>query len=481
MKKFLFSAAAILLLAFAANSQVNMCIEKIDGSVLKIKVDSVSQVTYEDIKDPEVMSVTGNVGEYSFVDLGLQSKILWATCNVGATKPEEKGVYYQWGARSRAAFEDYSSANYQNFPASKKYSAEDGKRRLEFSDDAAIANMGLGWRMPTEEEMQELIDGCDWTWTDDYNGTGVAGKIGVSKKNRNKIFFPAAGYMRGEVVKSTSKLCCYWTASMRTNTTSAASAELSNSQEVFYDTKRYDGLTVRAVTTYRYGGSTQLTLSGYDGNGLPYVDLGLKSGNKWAVCNLEAIDPTDFGGYFAWGETTSRNTGFNPANYAFYSSDGPTKYRYETGWAEIIPSDGKTVLESEDDAASVILGAKSWKTPTDSDWQELIDGCVWTWESNLFGTGVSGYIGCSKNNHNYIFLPAAGYYYSSNTRDDDFNTKATLTGKNEMGLYWTANLTEITQWYSLFSYFSITDEIRVMENGKCARYHGLPIRAVMKK
>ena len=115
------------------------------------------------------------------VDLGLS--VLWADCNVGAEKPEEVGVRFAWGETKEKTY--YSTTNYKYMTAYKdvnkwwysKYAIkkndndpfEDGKTRLELQDDAARANWGGSWRMPTKEEYKELYEKCEWK-EDSLNG-----------------------------------------------------------------------------------------------------------------------------------------------------------------------------------------------------------------------------------------------------------------------------------------------------------------------
>ena len=91
-----------------------------------------------------------------------------------------------------------------------KYNTTDNKTVLDTEDDAASANWGEGWRMPTNEELTELVLGCSWEWTDNYNNSGISGQIGTSKKNGNIIFLPAAGTNNGYGVGKNGE---YWSSS----------------------------------------------------------------------------------------------------------------------------------------------------------------------------------------------------------------------------------------------------------------------------
>ena len=123
---------------------------------------------------------TGSLNGHEWVDLGLS--VLWATCNVGASSPSEYGNYYAWGETKTKS--SYTEDN------SRTYEVVIGDISGYPSYDAATANWGEGWRMPTKGECEELIDKCDWQWTelDGRDGYKVTGP------NGNSIFLPAAGW-----------------------------------------------------------------------------------------------------------------------------------------------------------------------------------------------------------------------------------------------------------------------------------------------
>ncbi len=200
MKKLILSLFAIASLAIAAHAVTNMYVKTDDGKVSFYNVDQVKQVYYREYIDGVVVS--GWVGNHSYVDLGLPSGTKWATYNVGATKPTEYGDYFAWGETKPKA--EYSWNTYKWCNGSRdsmtKYCTDSGdgtvdnKTLLDVEDDAATANWGSAWRMPTKEEIDELIDGCDWKWVKYFNGGGVNGQLGTSKKNGATIFLPAAGF-----------------------------------------------------------------------------------------------------------------------------------------------------------------------------------------------------------------------------------------------------------------------------------------------
>lgn len=147
-----------------------------------------------------------------YVDLGLSVK--WATCNVGATKPEEYGLYFAWG--ETLPKEEYHWSNYKwcndgyAEDLTKYCSMVDEKTHLDSEDDAATVNMGDNWRLPTIEEQQELIDECTWTWT---TLNGVEG-YNVEGPSGNSIFLPTAGYMYGGGLENVDRVGAYWSNSL---------------------------------------------------------------------------------------------------------------------------------------------------------------------------------------------------------------------------------------------------------------------------
>lgn len=203
-----------------------------------------------------------------------------------------------------------------------------------------------------------------------------------------------------------------------------------------------------------------MTVSGEIG-GYSYVDLGLKSGIKWATYNVGSTKTTEIGAYFGWGKTDLNSSGSVGNYYAsYFNTFGTTSFLYLTKYnvnkslayknylyslvgdsmsVDSITVDSLTVLMAEDDAATVNWG-DSWRMPTKEDQDELIEGCTWQWVENYGGSGVSGQMGTSKSNGNTIFLPAAGcYYYSSSSyHSPAIENKSMDLG--EKGYYWSSSL-----------------------------------------
>ena len=179
-----------------------------------------------------------------FVDLGLPSGTLWATCNVGATAPEQAGLYFAFGETTGYSAEQVTSEMRKFDPASYTASGISGNLTLE--QDAAHVNLGGNWRMPTKDEWQELIDNCNVVWTKNYNRTGVAGRVFTSKINGNSVFFPAAGYCYYSSVDYVGSDGLYWSASWKSSSRAWYLDFYSGGQCLYYD-DRYNGYSVRGV------------------------------------------------------------------------------------------------------------------------------------------------------------------------------------------------------------------------------------------
>lgn len=140
------------------------------------------------------------------------------------------------------------------------------------------------------------------------------------------------------------------------------------------------------------------------------VDLGLPSGLLWAIYNVGASTPEEYGDYFAWGETTTKSQ-YDWTTYKTLSNGSNSslkKYCTRSGFGVV---DNKTTLEPEDDAAHVNWGGL-WRMPTYAEQLELIEYCDVTMTTNYNRTGIAGAIFTSKKNGNFIFLPATGDYYN---------------------------------------------------------------------
>ena len=206
------------------------------------------------------------------------------------------------------------------------------------------------------------------------------------------------------------------------------------------------------------------------------VDLGIvmtrKDGSTyklyWAKSNLSASglcpNPEDYGDYYAWGETAPKQN-YSWTTYKFRvtgdKDENVTFSKYILGSTYVI-SDGKTVLDPEDDAALSQLGG-NWRMPTAEEVRSLISnkyaGCTQTWTTQ---NDVKGYL-ITASNGNSIFLPAAGDWKGSKLENAPYRA-----------YYWSSSLTESDKSQALVLYFSSSDNYI----GRHSRYYGLPIRPV---
>ena len=158
---------------------------------------------------------------HGFVEIG---GIKWATCNIGAEKPTDIGLYFQWGDTQGYTAEQvgigegkkfFSWGDYRYISDDLsdiiKYNCVDNKRKLDVSDDAVHAAWGGAWRMPTREEFDILGETADVAWTENYQGSGVSGLVCVDKTDSSKeLFFPAAGDCYNDKVEYAGHSGFYW-------------------------------------------------------------------------------------------------------------------------------------------------------------------------------------------------------------------------------------------------------------------------------
>lgn len=205
---------------------------------------------------PDSQQTTGSLNGYEWVDLGLPSGTRWASRNIGAKDPESYGDYFAWGETSPKETYNWSTYVYCNgsYNTLTKYCTQarfgndgftDNLTALESIDDAATANWGEGWRIPTKEEMRELYSCCTHVWTTLNDVTGLK----FSGPNGNSIFIPAAGVRNESILELAGTDGCYWTKSLTTDfpTASWHLFFVSSIGYVHDGTYRWAGVPVRAV------------------------------------------------------------------------------------------------------------------------------------------------------------------------------------------------------------------------------------------
>lgn len=400
---------------------------------------------------------TGNLNGHGYVDLGLPSGTLWATCNIGATDPEECGDYFAWGETKTKT--TYSEENYRYWNNSRSgYAKYYGEIRnngdfvdnfiLEASDDAATANWGENWRMPTIEDFLELAHECSCTLTK------ISGKEGYifTGPNNKSIFLPYTGihYENDyyEDLNGEGDFGNYWTSYLDWGNVRNAWSfrfDLNHWEMTNEDSYRIMGSVIRPVSSQSSANQTSSsktssvkeTKTKGSCNGHDWVDLGLPSGTKWATCNVGANKPEDDGNYYAWGETRTKSS-YTENNYTYSSNP--------------------TTLPSSADAATVNWGV-GWRMPTKDEFKELKDKCTWKWVSDV-GYKIIG------PNDNSIFLPAASYldYIYTDLQD--------APPKGFDGFYWSSSLYSDGRAWFLYFYSDNYD----MRN-ECS-FVGLSVRPV---
>ena len=270
---------------------------------------------------------------YDAVDLGLPSGIKWATCNVGAAKPEEYGGYYAWGETEEK--EDYSLQTYiwcnGSYDSLTKYCTDsyrgtvDNKAVLEPEDDVAHVKWGGGWRMPTKTEFEELLNKCDWAWT---TRNGVNGCMVTSRTNGNSIFLPAAGLRSGVTGGDMGETGLYWSSWLDSRECLGPyDLNFTKNKQEFTSHYRYIGLPVRPVC-----GEPAVPVEKYAvyvvsaGNGNVDLEYHNSTSAEFEAGSTVTVHATPdegymFSGWFVAGNETPVST---DAEYTFTVSDDVT-------------------------------------------------------------------------------------------------------------------------------------------------------------
>lgn len=409
---------------------------------------------------------------HEYVDLGLPSGTLWATCNVGASEPEAPGDLYAWGeieTKDVYTWESYkwcdgTECNLNNKTITKYcdrggYGILDGKISLEPEDDVAHVKWGGNWHIPTSAELQELVDNCTKKWiklTDKLHAYEFTGP------NGNSIIMPAAGEFSKQ--GRTTDEFYYWSSELGMSdipaNNHATHARVMEYGIDFGNYYRYRGYAVRPVIS-DYTPIVHQIEAPTSYNGHELVDLGLPSGTLWAKCNLGASSPEEYGCYYAWGETEGScegKTSFSDNTYKYYNGSEMTKYNF---------TDNLTDLEKSDDAAAQKWGGE-WRMPTWSEMSELKNSKYTTWEwttnNGINGLRVTSIVKGFEGNS--IFLPAGGEHDARK-----------INRLGEYGYYWSSHLDTSYDLpnNSFYLFFKSTG----WGNGSTSRSTGRSIRPVV--
>ena len=241
MKKYLFTLVAMMIvgihaqaqnfLDFYRNGQVVSSVRAADIDSMVIGTSSENRAVYfykggnifhyMATASVDSVKVFSSHGASGYVDLGLPSGTLWATCNIGADYPEDYGDYFAWGETKgyNSGKTNFSWSTYQwcngSYNTLTKYNKNSGngtvdnKTELDLEDDAAYVNWGPEWRMPSKAQFEELIN-SSYTTTEWTTLNGVKGRKITSKKNGNSIFLPAAGFRYDSSLSERGSYGHYW-------------------------------------------------------------------------------------------------------------------------------------------------------------------------------------------------------------------------------------------------------------------------------
>ena len=210
-------------------------------------------VTVDTNKNSVSSQNTGSASRHEYVDLGLPSGTLWATTNIGAANPWDYGDYFAWGETTTKSKYDWSTLKYcedntgdkfSKYNTQSEFGSVDNKSTLERTDDAAAANWGSDWCMPTLDQIQELEGKCKWVWTTDHGVNGYK----VTGPNGNSLFLPAAGCRYGTDHGDVGSEGDYWSCLLHEPYPGGACCLLFSSSGVVWTVVSRDGgHTVRPV------------------------------------------------------------------------------------------------------------------------------------------------------------------------------------------------------------------------------------------
>ncbi|MBQ6191577.1 MAG: Ig-like domain-containing protein [Bacteroidaceae bacterium] len=404
----------------------------------------------------EVADITFSETDYhecEYVDLGLPSGTLWATCNIGAETPEEYGSYFAWGETQPK--ESFSWFNYKYCLDGKyynitKYNCDEGSGFQDYlgslnpEDDAAIARWGTEWQMPGMSEFYELYDE-EYTQTSFTTRNGVGGLLVTSKLNSKSIFLPAAGLYDNEGLNNDGRYGYYWSSELDGSASYLACSMNFYSGGTYTGTdNRYYGMSIRPIRAEKAERVAH-----------KWIDLGLPSGTLWATMNVGANSLEEYGSLFRWGETVPTDD-YSWSTYFDTDDNGSTfkKYNSNGGLTELLP---------EDDAATVNWGVE-WQTPNWAQCHELMSDAYTTKEVFLVNDTRVNKI-TSLINGNYILLPPGDWFNASSGRYDI-----------DCGFYWSRTLAS-EESYKAFAMFF---DMRTLMSASPWRNYGIFVRPVHK-
>ena len=404
----------------------------------------------------------------AYVDLGLPSGLLWATCNIGADNPEDYGDYFAWGETQPQTTYDWSTYQYcmgsnstlTKYCNNSSYGYDgftDDLSTLLPEDDAATANWGHGWRMPTKEEFEELYNNTTVTWT---TQNGVNGRL-FTASNGNSLFLPAAGYRDGSNLYSAGSYGFYWSSSLYTDNPSGAwnfyfysgSYDMYGSGRVYGQSVRPVRLGQNSAPTGAINGKFTINEDGdqvyFSQGNLQYqasTDTWKFAENQYDYVGISNSNiSSTYSGWidlFGWG-----TSGYHDANDPYNVNYEPwstsitpvnSSYNYE-GYG---PSTNMTDHNLTGTSANYDWGVYNqisnggnqsgqWRTLTIAEWQYLFN-------TRTTASGIRYAKGNVNNVNGVILLP-----------DDWSSSTYSLSGTNTSDAGFSSNTISASQWTSL--------------------------------
>lgn len=364
----------------------------------------------------------GFVNGHQYVDMGLPSGTLWAATNVGATERCDRGDFFAWGeVEPKISFlKDNWKYNFLSEEKGKRKAGTSFALVIEPDYDAASAQWGEEWEMPSKQQFDELLHVCK------HYTTEIDGVMGMlfESINGNTLFFPYHGGRYYTHFLHEGTMGYFWTSNNvimygKTEQTFYAFADLIEHEQTapgFY------GMSVRPVLSrnksfYQHQlNKEDVTTFLYEDRYQKYVDLGLPSKTLWATSNLNAEDPSEVGGLYAWGgrdnvmELSKYKIPYLHKKAASNESSGKDSFTKYVSSKMYGKTDFKDVLDQEDDAASCLLG-NEWCIPTPEQWEELFKECVVT---PFIYLGNEGLLFKGKNDA-VLFIPNVPYILYSDS------------------------------------------------------------------
>ena len=465
------------------------------------------------------VTTQGSTSGHEWVDLGLPSGTIWATCNIGANSPTEYGDYFAWGETQPK--EEYTWGTYTycegTYKTQVKYNSEDCKTWLQTTDDAAYVNWSSKWQMPSKEQLEELLNE-NYTTIEQTTLEGVNGRIITSKFNNKSVFFPNAGCYSMNGFKDEGSCGHYWTRTLNSEYAWYSHCLLSQPSNIISTYGyRYPGKSVRPVLHQEIvylnsilldksglcltqNASAQLTATVSPGNALNSDVLWKSSNPSIASVNSNGLVTAGTTGgtciitcFAADGSGTKAtclvtvigdlcpnsthphvidlglpsgtkwcccNVGAKaPIGYGNYYSWGDTSPKEDYSSSNYNSNITTDIAGTSYDVALEYMGSP-WQMPTYEQMNELVINCysAWTTLNDINGVIITG------PNGKQIFLPAGGQKSSASTY---------YLGTE--GMYWTST----PDTYNNVKYLDFSTggspHIWVGRN-----YYGLTVRAVQQ-